>query len=563
MTKKCSNVHISGIRGDSLNHQGLRNRQTLPANFARLDRGLETLHQKLENAEMAGNANALGATAVIQRIGSALASIRRSMFRRWAWVLFLSIGVKSSPAQGPSGLPLKALRDDLPAASEPAPLDTVLTSTSSPPTEPPAGADLDEARWLDIQQRLIELEGKLDRELERVASAPKKAEEKAPPPPAKTVQWTGQLQSDFVWANQDGENLAEFGDIQNGSDFRRARLGAFGVYGPVDYRLEFDFALAGRPTFLDVFAGVNDVPLLGRVRVGHFFEPFTLDRLTSNRFMTFAERTAMDQAFAPLRNLGVMANGNWLDDRMTYGLGIFRSDSDIYGEEIGDRFESSITGRLTGLLWYSDDGRRYVHIGSAYSWRDPNRGEVRFFAQPEVRLGLATVNIPLFVDTGRFAAESYQLLGLESVATHGPWSIQAEYVYAPVDSTDFGGVDFHGWYVQGSFFLTGEHRPYRKSDGTFDRVRPHCDFVGYRGTQAAKPFTFGPGAWELATRVSQVDLDGGAIPGGELLELTMGVNWYLNPFLRATFNYVHALVTPPEAPRSEADFFIARVGFDF
>ena len=112
-----------------------------------------------------------------------------------------------------------------------------------------------------------------------------------------------------------------------------------------------DFALAGRPSFLDVWTGLRDVPYLGRVRVGHFFEPFSLERYTPNRFTTFMERALPDQPFAPVRNLGVMANDTYLDERGTWAVGFFRSDSDVFGDDVGDEFEHALTGRLTYLPW--------------------------------------------------------------------------------------------------------------------------------------------------------------------------------------------------------------------
>jgi phosphate-selective porin OprO/OprP len=66
----------------------------------------------------------------------------------------------------------------------------------------------------------------------------------------------------------------------------------------------------------------------------------------------------------------------------------------------------------------------------------------------------------------------------------------------------------------------------------------------------------------VAFRVSHVDLDDSPIQGGRLTDLTCGVNWYLNPYLRVQTNYICALLDGPTG-RSSANIFGARVGFDF
>ena len=76
------------------------------------------------------------------------------------------------------------------------------------------------------------------------------------------------------------------------------------------------------PQFLDVFWGRQDVPLVGNVRVGHFFEPFSLERLTWNRNDTFLEYSVAD-AFAPGRNTGLMIFDCSHDERWSYALGPF------------------------------------------------------------------------------------------------------------------------------------------------------------------------------------------------------------------------------------------------
>jgi phosphate-selective porin OprO/OprP len=197
-------------------------------------------------------------------------------------------------------------------------------------------------------------------------------------------------------------------------------------------------------------------------------------------------------------------------------------------------------------------------MGVAYSFRDAKANSARFRAQPEARFGAATPDVPFFVDTGIIPAQHYQLIGSEIAAVFGPLSIQAEYVYSPVALAAGGIASFHGWYVLTSLFLTGEHRPYRKDDGTFDRVIPIEDFLPSDANQSR-----GSGAWEIAMRLSQVDLDDGAIRGGRITNLTAGVNWYLNRHTRVSANYIHSFLVRAPVGRSDADIFALRVGYDF
>jgi phosphate-selective porin OprO/OprP len=290
-----------------------------------------------------------------------------------------------------------------------------------------------------------------------------------------------------------------------------------------------DFAQAGRPSFLDVYARVVDVPVLGRIRVGHYFEPYSLERVTPNRFVTFEGRSAMDQAFVPARNLGVMASNNFADERISTAFGVFRADSDLFGNDTGNRFEWAMTGRVTGLPIYANDSETLLHVGLGYSFRGPNNGIVRFRVQPELRLGDANPNPPYLVDTGNIAANAYHLIGPELAAVLGPVSFQAEATVAPVlRRNDI--IVFYAWYSEVACFLTGEHRPYAKNNGTFGRVTPLKDFL-----PAQKAGAFGgPGAM----RVSQLHLNNGSIRGGQLTEFTNGVNWHLNSFTRIQANYV-------------------------
>lgn len=316
------------------------------------------------------------------------------------------------------------------------------------------------------------------------------------------------------------------------------------------------------PTVLDVWAGLTDVADIDSIRVGHFFEPFSLERVTPNRFTVFLERSLVDSAFVPARNLGVMAQNQMRDEQGTWAMGIFRSNSDGFGDDIGDFGEWAATGRINRQLWYDDSGEslRLVHIGGAYSFRDADNRQSRFRSQPEARVGSVILgNVPAFVDTGNMPTNNFQLFGLEAAWVEGAFSTQAEYIWAPVDVLGAPNVLMQGWYGQVSYFLTGEHRPYKQANGTFDRVVPHRSFAP--GGQGGN--TTGPGAWEVAARVSFLDLNDESISGGELTDFTFGANWYLNPFLHVSFNYIHVLLESAPIGNSDADIFAMRASYDF
>ncbi len=378
------------------------------------------------------------------------------------------------------------------------------------------------------------------------------------------MNWTGELQADSAWFSQTPASIESVGDMEDGADFRRLRIGAFGeAFEQVEWKIELEFAQAGRPSFLDNYVGMKDLPYLDNVRVGNIMEPFSLDRLTSNRFMTFMERSMIDDAFAPARNLGLLAFGTLGEERMTWAIGGFRTGSDEFADDVGDDGEEAVTARLTGLLWYDEPsgGRYYAHVGGAYSFRDEDEDFALFRSRPEIRVrAFGEGETPFLVDTGRFEALNHQLFGAEALWVQGPFSLQAEYVAAPVTRSGEPNLFFSGGYVYASYLLTGEHRPYSKARGAVDRLQPFENFFRVpteRGVQ------MGRGAWEIAARFSSIDLDDQEILGGRLNEYTFGLNWYLNAYTKVTFNYVHSDLNRAPVGPSSANAFGVRVGYDF
>jgi len=87
---------------------------------------------------------------------------------------------------------------------------------------------------------------------------------------------------------------------------------------------------------------------------------------------------------------------------------------------------------------------------------------------------------------------------------------------------------FGGAYVLAAWALTGEQPGYNTTVGVPDRIIPHKDFSRSAGTW---------GAWQVAARYSMVDLSYGTVAGGNVDELSLGLNWWWSRYLRWQLNY--------------------------
>lgn len=377
-------------------------------------------------------------------------------------------------------------------------------------------------------------------------------------PKYPTVQVNGFFQADTVYFNQNSANRAQLGDIQDGADLRRTRLSASGAVAEnVNYFVQMDFGFFGRPTFTDIWGEVKDIPFLGTVRAGQWKQPYSLEVPTSVRYQTFMERSLLFQTFDPFRHIGVGFYNNSEDENWTWAMSAFRVGNDQFGNDIGDPGGWSTAGRLTHLFWYNDykdaDKRlEYLHLGGAFWFGDPGNNAFRYATIPEAFVGAFGVpagtvpgtslvqvptvanGTPPFVDTGAIPTNTFTHLGSELLWVHGPFTWQSELQLANVSQIGGPQLTFWGYYTEVMLFLTGESRTYNRKLGTLDRITPLRPFIRENNCDR------GPGAWELAYRVSYIDLNDQNIAGGKLADITGGLNWYLNGYTKVQFNYIHA-----------------------
>lgn len=317
----------------------------------------------------------------------------------------------------------------------------------------------------------------------------------------------GRLMIDTAYYDESVNNLG------SGTELRRARIEAEGI---IYENWAYEFAVDFSGTDADIKDAYLQYRNLwpGKLTLGHFKEPFSLEELTSSRYITFMERALINE-IAPGRNIGV--GYHTYDENWTAAFGVFGESFDDDVEAEGDE-GYGLTTRFTYSPVHKDSNA--VHFGVAISIRKPDDdAEIKLDARPESHLTDVK-----YINTGKITnIDNIQKSGLEFAWVKGPFSIQSEVM--TIGLVRKGGnedLSFNGFYVYSSWFLTGESRKYKYKKASFGRIKP----INKKG------------AWELAVRYSSLDLNDGNISGGEEDNITLGINFYINPQLRVMANYI-------------------------
>ncbi|HEU4394131.1 MAG TPA: porin [Planctomycetota bacterium] len=331
----------------------------------------------------------------------------------------------------------------------------------------------------------------------------------------------GRIMYDMVFPDADDDLEAAVGDFDPTVGFRRLRVEMGGtIFENIFYQNTIDFS-ATPHQLKDNFIGMKGLPGGLQVQAGYFKEPVGLEELTSSKYITFMERSLATNAFAPAHNMGIQASGSHMEDRLNWAFGDF-TDHAVNG--VGPtQWQHNFTGRICGAPVLDKEKKQVVHLGLSVQDRSPETENDRFRARPEMPF------VPRTVDTGTISVDTEFIIGLEAAWVSGPISIQGEYFTADIDDhpdAPGGSPSFDGYYLQASYWLTGESRPYSK--GTFGRVKPKSEFTTKGGT----------GALELKARFASVDLDDDGVTGGEGDDITIGANWHLNSNTRVMLEWI-------------------------
>jgi phosphate-selective porin OprO and OprP len=374
----------------------------------------------------------------------------------------------------------------------------------------------------------------------------------------------GRWQLDSSWFSADQavqNNLPGGVQYHDGVDFRRARLRIDGtMYEVIEYAMEYDFVNglrsrnAGNTAFqdsnitaaTDLWLQFSHLPI-GHLRIGNQKEPIGFEHLVSSRFLPFMERSYnQDTFYGGFYNgftPGASLSKNIWEDRASWSIGLYKPTENVFGFSTNDG-DYAVTGRLTALPIYAEEGRQLVHLGLSGRQSTSYDGRIRFRTRDAMRAGLST-QWPIPADVTVFGS-TLQFVNAEFAAVNGPWTLQAEWLASFTQNAQpaVGGAPagtqrdnllYHGGYVQLLYFLTGESDRYSLERMAFDRVVPQENFFWVPGDCGS---LFGRGAWQVGARYNLLDLDDQGINGGALHNLTIGLNWFFNPNTKWQFNYI-------------------------
>jgi len=309
----------------------------------------------------------------------------------------------------------------------------------------------------------------------------------------------------------DDEDIA--GTTTGTTAFRRARLTMEGkAYGWM-YKFENDFTgKAEGGGFREMWLGTKLWEQT--IRIGQAKPYRGMEELTSSNEIVFMERP-----FATASGIysgNQFAQGLFLDgnaNNWTWGVAGYS----LRNEDAPAQEGAGAAARVTFAPIATDAS--VLHLGLTASTDRPH-GVTGTPAAPITR---SAAGRPF----GRIAgattiattAEDRTAYGLELAGKAGPFYAQGE--WATIDykgTTTDESVDTY--YVQASYLLTGETKPYDVKKGVFKSPKPN-------GTA---------GAWELKARYDVMEGETGT--ADELSQWIVGANWYVNPNVRFMLEYV-------------------------
>lgn len=384
----------------------------------------------------------------------------------------------------------------------------------------------------------------------------------------------------FFLEGQDFDPIASRKDSEDTFLLRRVRPTLQGQLGKlVAFRLTPEFA-GDSTTVLDAYVDLKFSPA-ATLRVGKAKVPVGLERYHYSTAALPLAEFGLPTELAPNRDLGITLQGEVLDNRLSYAVGVYNggpdgrdaasSDADdnpeVAGRIFAQPFINDANSSLQGLGFGigASRGKKETDLAAANTgvtnnflsrYRSP--GQEQIFGYRDSGANFVQPN----GDHTRFTPQFYYY--------RNAFGLLGEYItseQAVANVTQQADLEHTAWQLTASYVLTGE-------DASFKGVS--------RPDQAFDWSTGSLGAFEVVARVGGLEIDDRAFDdttGASFADATrsvsevkssgLGLNWYLTSNTKAVFSYYDtaytggAGVTAAPEDRDNEKLFITRLQYQF
>jgi phosphate-selective porin OprO/OprP len=342
---------------------------------------------------------------------------------------------------------------------------------------------------------------------------------------------------------------------------------------PIHYEFSFQNTF-DTVALLDAYINVSYDPRF-QVRLGRYKTPFTYEWYRIHIWDTLApERSLYATNYEGQRRFGVMGLGTLWDNRVEYAVGTFDSQRNSY-QPFNNR--QDVMAFLNLKPFYNEEEGfllRDLHVGGSVDAGNENQLPVpavlRTNAAPsgnafDSNTGGNAANLPfLAFNPGVLERGGRALWELHTAYYYGGLSLLGAFQsghesYARGVTGARNRIPVDGWFAQAGYLLTGETIRDRT---LIDPLRPFNLGQGCRG----------PGAWEVTARYSELRLSPRIFDAGladptlwsnDARLVDVGLNWYLNKFVKVYWDWEHAMFgspvfSTPGRSRTSNDLFWVR-----
>ena len=324
------------------------------------------------------------------------------------------------------------------------------------------------------------------------------------------------------------------GNDRDGFNWRRTYATITGrIYG-VNFKFEDDFAINATTGFPHSLreAWVAAKLGTGQLTIGQFKPYRGLEEITSSNEITLMERpsTSSTGIYSGRQFLTGIGYRGMVKDNLGFGIHVMSLS------HFGLPFAGiSYGGRA---VWLPIDKTGHIlHLGLSAS-RDTASKDSLSAGVADVYGGRRGITQSLGIAGTSLGAPSHNsqsTFAAETAYSFGPLTLQGEYAVTRLDNTHQTAGNnrdstIHAFYVQASWFVTGETAVYKKDRGAFGKPQPNDRW-------GALEFA---GRYDLAENSNQSLTANPCRTGTSKCQIqivTLGVNWYPHTNIRFMLNY--------------------------